>query len=526
MTPQKVIPALALVLCSPFFWSAQAQQDTTSSMSPRPLQNSNYTMDFDKTVVPITELKFLGVGMEGKFGTGFCLDTECRFIGTNYHVAVVAQPRKIGGERVAHLYLATGPTDKGATLNIIPSVGSLQYTPSRDLAIFELRHPIPNHHGIAFNLDDLAPGQGVEIYAYPKENIAPIRRLLQFHGTFKGETSNGLLAFDYSLSANRAIRPGASGGIVVDKKTQKILGILNEISTGEELIAVAVPIQSLADFVAKVQPNLMPRIFPPNNFVSAVLADMYSKFVPLPVGNALQHRPEESAEVKTLRTKAQLLADSIRDFIAVQTFEWGSGNRAPDVSSAYEVRVVDGRQRFRKYPDGEKELDEVPLPRLNGWVLPSDEWSKLPEMVGTDLKLKVRQAPAAIVNGRRMKVFQYYAGVEDNLCSLEPVEDFGFFTISKNVPVACFGEVWTDEDTNIIRVSEHLELSAKLKAYRGWEDYQVVLTYGQLEQANEPPRLTPVAIYTQAKNSKKVYWCRGQFTNYRVFGSSVKLLTN
>jgi hypothetical protein len=484
------------------------------------------TADLDMTVVPITELKFLGAGIEGKFGTGFCLDAGCRFIGTNYHVAAVARPRKIKGQKVVHVYLATGPEDAGAIVNAGFSAGPMKYNSSRDLAIFELRHPLPNHHGIAFNLDDLAPGQEVDIYAYPKESISPIRRLLRFHGIFKGQTTIGLLAFNYDLSADKAIRPGASGGIVVDSKTQHIVGILNEISTGEGLMAMAVPVQSLADFVAKVQPNLMPKIFPPNNFISPVLADLYSKFVPLPAGNALQHRPEESVEIKTLRAKAQLLADSMRNFIAVQTFAWGSGNGAPDASSAYEVRVADGRQRFRKYPDGEKELEQVPLPHLSGWVLPSDEWSKLPEMVGTELRLKVQQAPGAVVNGRRTKIFQFYAGVEDNLCPFESVEDFGFFTVSKNVPVACFGEVWTDEDTNIIRMSEHLELSAKLKAYRGWEDFQVVLTYGQLKQADEPPRLTPVTIYTQVKNNKKIYWCRGQFTNYRVFRSSVRFLTN
>jgi hypothetical protein len=50
------------------------------------------------------------------------------------------------------------------------------------------------------------------------------------------------------------------------------------------------------------------------------------------------------------------------------------------------------------------------------------------------------------MNERRMKVFRYYASVEDNLCPFEPVEDFGFFTRRKSVELGCFGEVWTDED--------------------------------------------------------------------------------
>jgi hypothetical protein len=81
----------------------------------------------------------------------------------------------------------------------------------------------------------------------------------------------------------------------------------------------------------------------------------------------------------------------------------------------------------------------VPNHRLNGWVLPADEWSKLPKMVGTEFRLKVHQAADLVVSEQRMKVFQYYANVEGNLCSFAPVEDFGFFTISKAIPVACYG---------------------------------------------------------------------------------------
>ncbi len=73
--------------------------------------------DLSKTVLPITKLKWAGLGVEGEFGTGFCLDPECRLIGTNYHVAMMARPRKIKGERVIQRYLATGPDDEGASMN-------------------------------------------------------------------------------------------------------------------------------------------------------------------------------------------------------------------------------------------------------------------------------------------------------------------------------------------------------------------------------------------------------------------------
>jgi hypothetical protein len=518
MILRNVIPIL--IVCSCLSPSALAQR-----VFPNPLLSASPStvvdaQDFNKTVLPITELKLLGLGIEGKFGTGFCLDPQCRFIGTNYHVAMMAEPRKIKGQKVIQRYLATGPNDEGATVNDGPSMGPMKYTLSRDLAILELRRPLPRHHGIPFSLDDLEIGQEIDIYAYPKVSINPIRSLLRFHGTFKGQTTAGLLAFDYDLSADKAIRPGASGGIVVDSKTQQIVGILNTIASNGEGIAMAVPVQSLADFVGRVQPCLAQNIFPSPMGVSPVSTDFYPKFVPQPPVEILQHRPEEPAEVKVLRSKAQVLADSIRNFIAVQTFAWGSGDKAPVAESAYEVRVLDGNQRFRKYPNGKKELQDLPLPPLNNVVGTGGEWSELPQMVGTEPRLKIHQAPDVVVNGQRMKVFQYRADAEDGVCSFRSIFDFEFFVINKDVTVACYGEVWTDKETNILRMSQHLE-------NRGWwTHYQSVVTYGWLQRRDDTPRLIPLTISVQAERGKRVYWCRGRFINYRVFSSRVTMAAN
>lgn len=67
------------------------------------------------------------------------------------------------------------------------------------------------------------------------------------------------------------------------------------------------------------------------------------------------------------------------------------------------MRVVDGYQRFREYPDGKKELQDGPLPYLNKAISPSGEWSELPQMVGTELKLEIRQAARGrgFAGGRR-----------------------------------------------------------------------------------------------------------------------------
>ena len=480
-----------------------------------------FAQDLSKTVLPINQLKWIGLGTEGKFGTGFCLDFDCRYIGTNYHVAMMTQPRKIKGDKVIQRYLATGADDDGATMNEGFSASPMRYTLSRDLAIYELRYPLPHCHGIPFSLIDLRLGQEVDIYAYPKESINPIRSLLRFHGAFKGETTEGLLAFDYSTSDGKTIRPGASGGLVVDSKSQKVVGILSSVARDGEKVAMAVPIESLAEFVSKVQPWLAESLFPSRNSetVSPTASDLYPKFVPPPASVSIQYRPDEPAEIKALRKKAQRQADGMRNLVAVQTFAWGSGtNDVPLAVAEYEVRVLDGFQRFREYPDGKKELQDVPFPTVDTVVVPGGEWSELPQMVGTALHLKIHQAADSVVNGRSIRVFQYIAESEDDICMFKSVLDLLFGDRSKTVSAPCYGEVWTDEGFNILRISLHLELPGK------WRDYESVVTYGWLQRTDEAPQLVPLTISTQAKFKKKLYWCRGLFTNYHIFTSRAQLI--
>jgi hypothetical protein len=534
MILRKVIPSLIVYSC--LFPLGAAQKVSTPRPSTIPPSSVEHTQDFVESVVPISSVKLtpsVKLGITGKlgptlhvgadFGTGFCLDAACRFIATNYHVAVTSRVRKIKGERIIQRYLATGPNDNEATANTFPSGEVFAYVKKRDLAIFELRSPLPHHHGLSFSLDELEIGQEVDIYGYPMGVINPFRKLTRFPAKFKGPTTSGFLAFEYQSPGVRV--SGASGGIVVDRKNEKIVGIMSETN---ETMAVALPVQTLAEFVNKVQPFLAQKIFPAIRDVSPLSADLYPKFAPHPDHNpkfvpvhvdGLQHRPEELPEVKLLRSKAQLLADSMRNFIAVQSYEWGSGDKEPSAEASYEVRVIDGVQRFRSYPDGKEELQNVPFPRLNDSIRPGGEWSELPQMVGTELRLRIHQAADRVVNERRMKIFQYWANIEDGVCKFESISDFVFYEVSKVDIVDCYGEVWTDEDTNILRISEHYELPGK------WKHYQGVVTYGWLQQKDEIPRLVPLTIYTQVEH-RKAYWCRGQFTDYRRFGSEVKIIAN
>ena len=137
-------------------------------------------------------------------------------------------------------------------------------------------------------------------------------------------------------------------------------------------------------------------------------------------------------------------------------------------------------------------------------------------MVGTELSLKIHQAPDAVVGGRTVHVFQYAANVEDGVCLFRSVISYGFFQRSTTKYYDCHGEVWMDESGIILRISEALDLSGPW--YRWWG----VMTYGWLEK-DRKQYLVPVTITIQAEHTK-TYWCRGLFTDYEMFGVKARLM--
>lgn len=498
--------------------------------------------ELNQVIVPITKLTNfrpeLKMGLKGRFGpgledrpafaSGFCLDEVCRFIATNYHVARIDSPKKIKGKRVVHRYLATGPTDHDATINLERDHGLVvPYAVSHDLALFELRYPVGKHHGLKYSASEPEAGQEVEACGYPLD-FNPLRHLVCVSARFKAPTTSGLLAFEFDTTDHA--RGGMSGGIIVDRKEGRIVAVVQSANEG---MVLGVSVQELIAFVSKVEPFVASRTFPAFRNINPISSDLYSKYEPMPDtkpkfepthSGILEHRPTEPSDVARLRQEAQKLADNMRNFIAVEKYWWGKGNDEPQFQAEYEVRVVDGEQRFRAYPDGRKQLTEVAEPRVNTWVTTANEWAELPEMVGSEYKLKIRRVEDADMEGKPIKVFQYRASVEDNLCPLRSITDYGLFRRHRDFKPGCYGEAWLDADWHIVRISVNEEEPDHKRGFDGWVDNRTVITYGPTRIDDQHTEWTPLTIYRQAVTGKKLYWCRGTFSNYRLFGSTSRLL--
>lgn len=509
-----------------FFLSglSTAQADPPKPTGAAPVAGA-VARDYDRSVVPITSVHVRGPLVEAEFGTGFCLDSDCQFIVTNYHVAATVGHPKIRGAKIVKRYFATGPKDERATLNHIATGGPpLRYTLSRDLAVLQLSKPLRNYHGVQFSTEDLAIGQQVDIYSYPKGAVSPFRTLQVFHGAFLGQQSDDLLAFEYAPNGNKRLRPGASGGIVVDSESGKVVGIFCGLDQNNPLVAVAVPAENLAEFLEKTQPFLAEAVFPIQTVASADHPDFYPEYHPK-TSTILRQRPDSSADsaaIKLLRENAESMLDGMRDFIAVQTFVWGRGDHHVEAADAYEVQIRAGSQKFREYPDGKKWQWSPSIPGApSSVVTPIDDWSTLPWYIGTNVGVKIREVPGASVNGVPLRVFQYRGSAEDEPCQTRDIYSFVFFSIHKDIDSIPYGEVWTDKHENIVRMSLHCEDHAW-----GWTNGDTIVTYGWISKPGLEPRLVPVSIVYKASRKKQLYWCRGQFVNYREFVSRMRVLAD
>jgi Trypsin-like peptidase domain len=452
-----------------------------------------------QTVVPITKLRIYGLYQSINFGSGFCLDPECRFIVTNYHVAKgMGKHFSIQRDHVVQWWLASSPNDEGAT--------EKGYNPLQDLAILELRRSLSykGFHGLPYNMEDLAAGKNADIYSFPLE-FSPKRKLQHFRGQWIGVNQNGLLVFSYEPNPLH-VRGGASGGLILDS-TGRVMAVLADVATDQKNVVLGVPVSVLSAFVYKIQPYLAARLFPRIAFMPPVEPDRYPEWVPPRPDGRLERRPIEPPDVELLRLKAQDVVNTMHSLISVESFEWGedSATSDPQAIGYYEVRTFDGHQHYREYPDGEKEMDAVAWPALTEAVEPGDAWSDAAKLVAKQYDLRIRRAPDIMWKGQSLRVFQYLGRKEDNVCEFDDETDFIIFVRHDIEAYDCSGEVWTDQDENLVRISENFHTPNS----RG--DPSLIVTFGWTDVEGER-LLVPVTVWMQAEASLHVYWCHEQFT--------------
>jgi len=466
-------------------------------------------------------------GLETRSGTGWCVDAGCSLLATNYHVAKEGLPGKIGGAKVAGVYLASGPTDYGAVW-IMTTYGKwLRYNPLRDVALVSLAHPLlPGRPALRFYAGNLMPGQDLVVNGVPaggKQEAVAAKFLRMVDGLLE-------------LSLPHGAPAGLSGSMVADTQGS-IVGMLSSVTDGG---AFAVPLWSIADAIRKFRPLLYGQMFPdgvskppefqgPTVFSRELLAALggASPEPVLPLGYLedglgqpfpalvaprlrLATTRQESADVQELRRRALGMFQQMANFKALQTLRLNTEGR-PELTWLHELYVDSGDLLFRPLDDGQP-LQVIPFPHRRRAVVPGAEWRELPQMVASQFQLRVQEVGEKDVGGKRLRVFAYEASIEDRVCWVRFRNSEVFWSRDHQFPVACRGEVWTDDELNVLRISQELELTAGKVPM---ELLQLAVLYGWLGRD-----LVPVAMVVRGTVEGRNCRAVADFSNYRRMDSA------
>ena len=554
-----VLLILAALLATPCAFSGQDASGNGSGQLPRKDKTGAFRPD--EVVVKISKhridakesLKHVGLAIASSNATGYCLGQgKCDLILTNYHVAERAgSPLEVSGIKVLQTYEATSSQDKDAVWEQSPLGFSVKLAPVRDIAIFRMERPLKGMHGIPISTQELNDGEDVRVFGFPGG-----KKLTTILAAYYGQTKDGILIFKAKPGYEKALIPGLSGSLVVNEKNQAV-GLVN--SAGNTIIG-AVPAWSISNFIKAVQSTRYPEIFPfsdggeilrpnssglmPVNLVAetgGLVKDVdhevgmspppalpeeylsYNLDQPTPplaagiVSNENGHmRAVEPHNVQVLRMNAEDMVKSINDFIAVGT-ERSFGGKTPETRAQYQLRMVAGSQTFTM--DGQ-ELHELPCPKENGFGVGS-AWSKLPTMVGDDLKLSIQQVDDLSLQGwGNVKVFRYEGAAEDKVAQIKYCTDYGLgLHTEKIISMSVRGEVWTDSALNILRITQELQAPPSM----GWLNTRAAVLYGWLESPDGERKLVPTNIVSRAEltDDNQIYSTICRITDYHRFTVSV-----
>jgi len=460
--------------------------------------------------------------LEKAMGTGWCLNRECDWVITNYHVVkFTGEHPTVNGVKTAQIVMATSEHDQGAQ-PIATAIGDLTFTSVRDIALIKLREPLlrTGMHAVPFYTGDLQPGQSVTVLGYPGGKLESIS------GRFVQECDDGELLFDLSHEVSR----GISGGLVLDEQGRAI-GLIYGISPKSAKSVYAVPVWSVAEFLHGFNKDVYTSVFGDADNLSSdtdvlktdalrtespksrrdglsldsvvpessLLRNDELTNTPLPRAN------DEGPEVIALRKKAQVTSDQMDNFIARQTLHFSSGK-----AWQHELQLVDGVQRFRIIGSG-KEIHEMPATRRG--PVPGSDWADLVTSFAYDASVALQFERDITVEGNIVKVFRYEMSAEDDICQLRVTRPFR--REWKGSP-PCVGVIWTDQQFRILRITKDMLVPPDT----GLAKFRIVVLYGWWGE-----RLVPVEMYIRSTSKDgSSQASTAKFDNYREFGASSRII--
>lgn len=435
----------------------------------------------------------------------------------------------------ANLEVAGGHTEKVLSLanesdtsksDISVGQRTLFYNAANDISFVYIKKPVRNKSGISYSYHKVYVGEKVTIAGYYK-NKFETREARIVGSNVPLVTGNAQL--NENLILDIKLKPGTSGSAVFDQQGN-LLGmiVLSGVlkAGGSDVTAsIALPVETIAKALLKLDPVLGATIF------RYVPEDEEPKSVQTPAelsqesdapGGVVEVIPQLTAvpsevpnPVGKLRFKAEAASTLMVNFVTKQCLVQGTQK-----SICHELSIVDGQQTFRKiHKNGRLGEPTEFFPVLGHGVWTQTGWT---DSLGT-----IAANPWIFQGSMDDRyLFSFRSAAKDARCYFVEYSRgtrlFGGGYPTWKGPVACFEQIVTDKDFNVLSVFTEilppegcLTQVVQMAIYYDWV---------KLEELKSPS-LVPVREKITAKmlGQKSLSYASVSWTDYQKFRAEHKI---
>jgi len=458
------------------------------------------------------------------WGNGICVNDGCSIIATAYHNQALVGRANLGvagGHTKKVVSLANSGDGRKVPWLVGHKMASFDI--QKDVAFIYTKKAVAHKTATPYSYMCYA-GENVQIVGYVKHKLETREAIII--GT-NVPSELGTAELHENLILNVPVDPGASGSGVFDKRGN-LLGMVILTATlrrtsGTLAVSIALPVKTIAKALLKLDPVAgfdtfkdLPEDAPKYETVSTAVDQEGDSLDIAPVAPELSAIPMDVPDsVEKLRAKAAAASKVMANLISKQCWAGELGKPL-----CYELSISDGQQILRKIEKNGKlgkPTDSFPAQKQALWQ--QNDWAeRLAEIAENPWVFR-----GAVDNHY---LFTFKSGAEDERCYFEEypqgVPLFGGRHPDWKGWVACFEQVVTDKDFNVLAVYD--ELMPPEDCLTQVVDIAIYYDSIKLEDLKSPI-LLPIAerITSKVQGRKKLSYASVSWTDYKKFRADHKL---
>lgn len=388
-------------------------------------------------------------------GSGICINAACSVVATAYHVQRLVGRANLGvvGARTDRVLSLANESD---THKSDVSVGNrtVSYNLANDVSFIYTKKSVSHKSGVPCSYT-FHVGQKVNVVGYHNHELET--KVAHIVGA-NVHLVIGQAQLNENVVLDIPLKPGTSGSAVIDE-WGNLLGMVIlsgtlKVGTGDLTASIALPVRTIAKALVKLDPVLGSSMF------SEIPQEEPTIRPTLPVLYQENDLPEDMSPVfpnlsaassgvanpvVKLRANSKAASTRIVNLVAKQCLVQGTQK-----SLCHELSIIDGHQTFREVDQTgslRRPTGSFPVQKVGIWT--ESDWADTLEEIADNLWIFEGSVGDHYL-------FSFRSTLEDDRCYWEEYPKrtsvFGGGHQAWKGPVACFEQIITDKDFNVLSV--------------------------------------------------------------------------